>query len=170
MKLSKRWVKIITIPEEEIAKYQLHNGDLLITEGGDWDKVGRTAIWRNQIPNCLHQNHIFKARIVSNQIDERWWEIVLNSNIGRSYFAGASKQTTNLASINMTQLRSFAFPIPPLNEQKEILEKTQSLLSLCDTLQKQLAKSRKVAEQLAQSLVESITGISTEKQVKMKAP
>ena len=61
-------------------------------------------------------------------------------------------------------------PLPPLAEQHRIVVKTQFLLSLCDTLQKQLAKSRKVAEQLAQSVVESITGISTEKQEKMKVP
>ncbi|MBU2511776.1 restriction endonuclease subunit S [bacterium] len=59
---------------------------------------------------------------------------------------------------------------PPSAEQKRIVEKTHSLLSYCDTLQKQLQKSRKIAEQLAQAIVESITGITTEKQEKMKAP
>lgn len=67
--------------------------------------------------------------------------------------------------VSLSFLRQLIFALPPLEEQKRIVEKAQSLLSLCDTLQKQLAKSRKVAEQLAQSVVESITGISTEKMV-----
>lgn len=72
--------------------------------------------------------------------------------------------------LRVGDVESLIIPVPPLEEQKRIVEKTQSLLSLCDTLQKQLAKSRKVAEQLAQSIVESITGISMEKQEKMKSP
>ena len=114
-------LKSIEIAEDELPKYLVHEGDLLITEGGDWDKVGRTAIWRGGVERCIHQNHVFKARVPSEQLLKEWVELVFNSGIGRDYFAGASKQTTNLASINMTQLRSFPLPIPPVEEQRRIL-------------------------------------------------
>lgn len=122
-------LKSIEISKDELAKYQVCEGDILITEGGDWDKVGRTAIWKNNIENCLHQNHVIKARIPSDLIASEWVELVFNSDIGRDYFAGASKQTTNLASINMTQLRSFSLPIPPLEQQKAILESLKGLIA-----------------------------------------
>ncbi|MDD2767820.1 MAG: restriction endonuclease subunit S [Methylococcus sp.] len=101
-------LKTIQIASDELEKYLVQEGDLLITEGGDWDKVGRTAIWRGDIDNCLHQNHVFKARVPSEELLNEWVELVFNSGVGRDYFAGASKQTTNLASINMSQLRNFA--------------------------------------------------------------
>jgi type I restriction enzyme S subunit len=63
-----REVKTIEITPDELGKYRLERGDLLIVEGGDWDKVGRTAIWRGDIENCLHQNHIIKARVPSDQL------------------------------------------------------------------------------------------------------
>ncbi|WP_198595357.1 restriction endonuclease subunit S, partial [Vibrio lentus] len=110
-------LKTIDIPIDELEKYAVKPGDLLITEGGDWDKVGRTAIWRSNIENCLHQNHVFKVRVPSGEVLNEWVELVFNSMVGRNYFAGASKKTTNLASINMTQLRSFPFPLPPLSQQ-----------------------------------------------------
>ena len=75
-----------------------------------------------------------------------------------------------MTNLNHGILNRMPILLPPIAEQQRIVAKVQSLLSLCYTLQKQLATSRKVAEQLAQSIVESITGISTEKQVKMKAP
>ncbi|MEW5959753.1 MAG: restriction endonuclease subunit S, partial [Chloroflexota bacterium] len=88
-------IKEIEIPLEEANKYQLINGDLLITEGGDWDKVGRTCIWKEEISLCGHQNHIFRARKLLDCQNEIWLEKYLNSSIARGYFASASKQTTN---------------------------------------------------------------------------
>lgn len=146
-------VKEIEVPSDEIEKYQLEAGDLLITEGGDWDKVGRTAVWADELPLCLHQNHVFRARRCSDELDLRWAELYLNSPVARDYFAGASKQTTNLASINMTQLRSCALPIPPLAEQRRIVAKVSELLTLCDRLKARIAAARDKHAQLAEALV-----------------
>jgi type I restriction enzyme, S subunit len=163
-------IKQIEVPLHQSEKYYVERGDLLITEGGDWDKVGRTAIWNVDIPNCLHQNHVFKVRVPSSLLLNEWVELVLNSYVGRDYFAGASKQTTNLASINMTQLRSFPLPIPPISEQIAILEKIKSLLSMCQRLEHQHIELSNVARSLTTAMVTSITGIQIEDKKKMKAP
>lgn len=155
-------LKTIQIGTEELEKYLVKEGDLLITEGGDWDKVGRTAIWRGGIDNCVHQNHVFKARIPSKLLLKEWVEVVFNSGVGRHYFAGASKQTTNLASINMTQLRSFPLPIPPLDEQRAIVEKLSALTVRCNTWRDQLQKKQVSASLLARVTVAALTGITSE--------
>jgi type I restriction enzyme S subunit len=36
-------------------------GDVLMTEGGDLDKLGRGTIWNGEILDCLHQNHMFRG-------------------------------------------------------------------------------------------------------------
>lgn len=147
-------VKEVAVPPEEVEKYRLLPQDLLITEGGDWDKVGRTAIWRGEVGECLHQNHVFKARPFVPDFNDRWMEMYLNSTIARSYFARASKQTTNLASINMTQLKACLLPIPPLAEQHRIVARFDELMALCDVLKARLAESRTIQGQLATALVE----------------
>lgn len=157
-------LKSIEIAADELAKYQVHEGDLLITEGGDWDKVGRTAIWRGGVANCLHQNHVFKARVPSRQLLNEWVELVFNSGVGRDYFAGASKQTTNLASINMTQLRSFALPIPPLDEQQRILSALSNLTTHCNEWRRQLERKQALSALLASAIVSSFTGINVEQE------
>lgn len=155
-------LKAIQIAAEELEKYLVQEDDLLITEGGDWDKVGRTAIWRGGVENCLHQNHVFKARVPSQLLLNEWVELVFNSGVGRDYFAGASKQTTNLASINMTQLRSFPMPIPPLDEQRAILVKLDALTMRSGAWRKQLEKKQQLATLLAGATVAAFTDISTE--------
>jgi type I restriction enzyme, S subunit len=161
-KLSK--VKTIDIPVDELEKYIVQENDLLITEGGDWDKVGRTAIWKENIENCIHQNHIFKARLPSEKVLNSWVELVFNSNVGRDYFAGASKQTTNLASINMTQLRSFPFPIPPIEQQIEILQVVESLEKICQSWRKKYKRLNELSSLLASTSVSALTGIDAPKE------
>ena len=157
-------LKSIEIAADELAKYRVQEGDLLITEGGDWDKVGRTAIWRGEVENCLHQNHVFKARVPSEYLLKQWVELVFNSGAGRDYFARASKQTTNLASINMTQLRSFPLPIPPLNEQQRILSALAELTEHCTAWRHQLERKQALSAQLAQTTVATLTGITIEQE------
>ncbi len=142
-----------------------------VTEGGDWDKVGRTAIWRGGVENCLHQNHVFKVRVPSSSLLNEWVELVFNSSIGRDYFAGASKQTTNLASINMTQLRSFPMPIPPVDEQREILTKIDVLTKQAEEWRDQLGRKQRLAALIAGATVTNFTNIATEQEDEpMKAP
>lgn len=163
-------IKTIDIPAEELGKYLVEDGDLMITEGGDWDKVGRTAIWRGGIENCLHQNHVFKARVPSDNLLNEWVELVFNSNVGRDYFAGASKQTTNLASINMTQLRSFPLPIPPLVEQQAILEKLSAMTAICKKWREQRKQAQKLSALFAEASVSAITGVRIDEEDEVKAP
>ena len=157
-------LKSIEIAADELEKYQVHEGDLLITEGGDWDKVGRTAIWRGGVANCLHQNHVFKARVPSEHLLNEWVELVFNSCVGRDYFGGASKQTTNLASINMTQLRSFPLPVPPLEEQKRILAVLTDLTARCTEWRQQLERKQALSALFSSTAVAAFTGIASESQ------
>lgn len=150
-------VKEVVVDRSELDRFQIRSGDLLITEGGDWDKVGRTAIWRDELPMCLHQNHVFKARGFNVEWNALWAQLYLNSAVARSYFASSAKQTTNLASINMTELKACAFPVPPLAEQSRIVTRVEELMRLCDALE---AKGQLEAAQHAQ-LVQTLLGALT---------
>ncbi|MBS4709454.1 restriction endonuclease subunit S [Aeromonas caviae] len=152
-------IRSVELPVDEVEKYQVLTGDLLITEGGDWDKVGRTAIWADEMPYVAHQNHVFKARKFLQEQDVSWLEMFLNGPSARDYFAGSSKQTTNLASINKTQLRGCLIAIPPKNEKSCIVAKVDELMTLCDQLElrseSQLAAHQTLVETLLATLTDS---------------
>ncbi|WP_186170913.1 restriction endonuclease subunit S [Vibrio chagasii] len=147
-------VKEIELPVDELEKFGVQNGDLLITEGGDWDKVGRTAIWRDEIEYVAHQNHVFKARPFLREQSEVWLERYLNAPFARDYFAGSSKQTTNLASINKTQLRGCFIAVPPKKEKQNIVRKVDDLMAFCDQLIELLQESQITQLHLTNAIVE----------------
>ena len=146
-------VKLIVVRESDIQKYGLRTGDVLMTEGGDWDKLGRAAIWRDEIQGCIHQNHVFRVRPASTDIAPEWVVAYTNSPLGRAFFENAAKQTTNLASINLTQLRSCPLPLPPLAEQRRIMAKIDELMALCDRLQASLETSDATRSRLLDALL-----------------
>ncbi|HYT41745.1 MAG TPA: restriction endonuclease subunit S, partial [Methylomirabilota bacterium] len=114
-------IKEIDILNSEADKWLLQSGDILLTEGGDWDKLGRGTIWRGEIPNCIHQNHIFRVRTNPAVFDPNYLVALISSPYGKSYFQSASKQTTNLASINRRQLNEFKVFRLSLPEQRRIV-------------------------------------------------
>ena len=146
-------IKTIEALSEELEAYRLRKNDLLLTEGGDWDKLGRSAIWYGQIEDCIHQNHIFRARPFLSDLSSKWLMFATNSEHGRGYFAKSSKQTTNLASINLTQLRAFPVPIPPLNEQVRLIEQVESLISLVDAAEHSIGANLARADRLRQGVL-----------------
>lgn len=146
-------IKNITVKATDQERYALRQGDILMTEGGDWDKLGRAAVWNEEIHNCIHQNHVFRARPPSKDILSAWTVMYVNSLIGRSYFEDASKQTTNLASINMTQLRGCPLPLPPIAEQHRIVAKVDELMALCDKLEASLTTATDTRRRLLDALL-----------------
>jgi type I restriction enzyme, S subunit len=115
-------VKTVRVPVDEINSHRLASGDVLMTEGGDLDKLGRGTIWEGQIEDCLHQNHIFRIRADRTVLEPEFFSLVVESDIAKRYFNRVAKRTTNLASTNKTQVRAFQFPVPPTTaEQREIV-------------------------------------------------
>ena len=123
-------VKTIEATEDEIRKYRLKQNDLLLTEGGDPDKLGRGTLWRGEIPECIHQNHVFRVRLQDNTLNPVFLKWLIGSSRGKAYFLKSAKQTTGIASINKTQLEGFPLFIPPIALQQKFEELRNKVKSI----------------------------------------
>lgn len=125
--LDLRILKEVEIYPEEHEKWRLRCGDLLLTEGGDWDKLGRGTVWQDEVPGCIHQNHIFRVRVDQTRFDPWYVSALMSSPRGKEFFQAASKQTTNLASINQRQLKAFPIFDLPLDRQRALVSEFDAL-------------------------------------------
>jgi type I restriction enzyme S subunit len=120
-------MKTITIRKNEQQRFALQDGDVVLTEGGDFDKLGRGFIWHGQIENCVHQNHVFAVRPDKEQISSEFFAYQSQSPYGKSYFLSVAHKTTNLACINTTKLKAFPVLLPPQDQQEDIVEACSSI-------------------------------------------
>jgi type I restriction enzyme S subunit len=126
-------VKTIMASERTIDTLRLRKGDILFNEGGDRDKLGRGWVWEGQVNECIHQNHVFRARLRDKKMEPRFYSWYGNT-IGMAYFFGEAKQTVNLASLSKTKLSELPVPVPTVEEQAEIVRRVDALLKVADQL------------------------------------
>jgi type I restriction enzyme S subunit len=122
----------IEVLASDVARYLLKSGDVLMNEGGDFDKLGRGCVWNAQIDPCIHQNHVFAVRPIS--LTPNWLNLVTSSDYAQFYFMGRSKQSTNLASISSKNVMDLPVVVPPHNEQRAIVEHVSAVHAQIDAL------------------------------------
>ena len=139
-------MKEVEATEQEIRDCRLRFGDLVVTEGGDPDKLGRGTFWQEDLPECIHQNHIFRVRFDLAHIDPAFVAFQFGSPLGKAYFLAHAKQTTGIATINRTVLSKFPLLVPPLSEQRIVSA--------------QLEAEKKEAASLTRALTEKLTALA----------
>nr|WP_320192698.1 restriction endonuclease subunit S [uncultured Desulfobacter sp.] len=151
--------------------YEVTSGNFLLSRANTAELVARSVIVPLQSPSKLMlSDKIVRLNFLREDFKE-WVNYVNNSIVSRQYYIeNATGTSDSMKNVSRQIIHELPIPFPPLLEQKRIVKKIKSLLILCNQLQKQLAKAKTIAEQLAQSIVETITGQSTEKTEKMKAP
>ncbi|MBK1686848.1 restriction endonuclease subunit S [Rubrivivax gelatinosus] len=146
-------VKPICVLPSVLEQLRLLPGDVLMNEGGDFDKLGRGTVWGGEIENCIHQNHVFRVRTNRASLLPEYLAFHSESAYGKRYFLISSKQSTNLASINATQLRNYPIALPPLDEQARIVQQISAANAYRLGLGRAIEKLRMQKQGLMQDLL-----------------
>lgn len=150
--LDLREIKTIEIKRTEIERLKLELGDLLMTEGGDPDKLGRAALWQGQIELCVHQNHIFKVRSNRSLVLPEYLRALAGSHYGKNHFLRIAKKTTGIASINKTQLSAFPVVLPSMSSQEKFVKQ----VALIESIQSQQATATAMAQATFDALLSQV--------------
>jgi type I restriction enzyme, S subunit len=146
-------IKTIEVLPEDKNKYHLEDGDILFTEGGDRDKLGRGTVWNKVISDCIYQNHIFRARLYSKFVLPSYISLATKSDYARAHFFINASQTVNLASINLTALGKVPIALPPYLEQQEIVRRVEELFKIADQIEGRYQKAKAHVDKLTQSIL-----------------
>jgi len=117
-------IKTINVPDDEMTNLRLEIGDILFVEGnGSRAELGRVALWNGEIADCVHQNHIIKARPQKERLLSEFAMAWFNSEAGRDHFFKSGKTTSGLGTINSNVIRTAPIPLPDIETQRDWVAK-----------------------------------------------
>lgn len=159
-------VSTIRVPVTKADSLRLRRGDVLLNEGGDRDKLARGWIWEEQVADCIHQNHVFRARVKEPRLTPEFLSFTANS-IGGPWAERNGKQSVNLASISLKMIRQMPVIVPPEGMAESAISALIDRLAEIDRMRWGVAAALSRSATLRRSLLAaafsgSLTGSSTE--------
>lgn len=139
----------------EFDRRRLRAGDVLIIEGnGSADHIGRTAIFRGEIEDCVHQNHVIRIRPNRNIIEPDYLNLYLNSPIGQAEVRSRGRTTSGLLSLSVGRINQIQIPVPSCHEQCHIVAYLDSLQAKVDALKALQAETQVELDALMPSVLD----------------
>lgn len=145
-------LKSILVTPEEKKRLLLQNGDILMNEGGDRDKLGRGWVWGGQVTECIHQNHVFRIRLYNDILPPEFVSLFANER-GQQYFFDQGTQTTNLASISKRKVAALPLPVPPFDEAREIINRIETAFAWLDRVSSDHASASRLLLKLEDAIL-----------------
>ena len=141
-------IKTFRLRDDELPKYKLRKGDLLICEGGDY---GRCCIWdRNE--DMYYQNALHRVRFHGGLIPSFYkYVFELYRNIG--YIVGQGQTIKHFTYENM---RSILFPVPSIHEQKRIVSRIEEIQPIVKKYQRTEDALKRLNTEIFDKLKKSI--------------
>ena len=124
----------IELFDGELERYRIRHGDLLVVEGnGSPAQIGRAASWSDQIPDCVHQNHLIRVSPGPN-LNPKFLSLYWNAPRTASLLRDVASSTSGLYTLSTRKIKSMPIPIAPLSEQEQIAARVDGALEKQDRL------------------------------------
>ena len=143
------------VSDEELERWRLLPGDVLVIEGnGSADQIGRTALFRGEIEDCVHQNHVIRIRPNQKLIFPDYLNGFLNSPPGQKQMRERSRTTSGLFNLSVGRIKSIGVPLPSLKDQHTVVERLQGMQSKLDALRRHQTETAAALEALLPAVLE----------------
>jgi type I restriction enzyme, S subunit len=111
------------VTAEELDHWRLIPGDVLVVEGnGSSEEIGRTALFRGEIVDCVYQNHVIRVRPDPSLLNPEFLNAYLNSSAGRAAAKAQSSTSSGLRTLSVGRIKQIPVPCPPIAEQVYLSE------------------------------------------------
>ena len=119
--------------EEDIKKYSLIKGDLLFNRTNSIELVGKTSVYRGDIP-AIYAGYLIRIR---SSLNSEYLNTVMNSSYAREYCTSVRTDAVNQSNINAAKLGNILIAVPSISEQKRISKKTSESIKVINIIEQE---------------------------------
>ncbi len=147
--------RFFEVSDAELERWRLLPGDVLVIEGnGSADQVGRTALFRGEIADCVHQNHVIRIRPNRRIVDPEYLNAFLSSPLGRDRMLERSRTTSGLFNLSVGRIESIQVPVPDLEQQRQVIAGVEVLETKLDALAQHQSETAAELDALVPSILD----------------
>jgi type I restriction enzyme S subunit len=146
-------LKYLPADHPDVEKCRLQRGDLLFNRTNSPELVGKSAVFKTGPDPTVFASYLIRVRL-SPECDPDWAALVINSHLGRRYVASVRTQQVGQANVNGTKLAAMPIPLPPLDEQRRILDEVARQLSVADAVAAEIDRALGRSAALRRSILE----------------
>ena len=146
--------KRVRLEADEIKKYALHIGDIVVNRVNSMSYLGKCALIRNLEEPTIFESNVMRFRLDKQQIDLEYAMYYLSTSFGRHELIKNAKQAVNQASINQTDVGNALIPIPKdLEAQRNIAQKISAHIAVCNNIEQGIDTAFAQADAMRQSIL-----------------
>lgn len=150
----KEYCKYLDVKIEQDSYLWLTKGDILIQRANSSEYVGIAAIYTEDDKEFIYPDLMMKIQVKTEIITPEFLHILLLSPKSRAYFVENSVGTSSsMKKINQGIVSSLPIAYPSIDEQHRIVAKVEQLMTTCDALEAEVAKSRTETDRLMQTIL-----------------
>jgi len=138
--------------EDEIAKYLLKYNDVLFNRTNSPELVGKTAIYKGEMP-AIFAGYLIRIRRKETLLDGDFLNYFLNSRIALDYGKTVVTSSVNQANINGAKLKGYPIPVPSLQDQKVVVKNLDGIAAETQRLESVYQRKLAALDELKQSLL-----------------
>jgi type I restriction enzyme S subunit len=148
------WDKLVYSDNDEDNKqYLLKYNDVLFNRTNSPELVGKTAIYKGEMP-AIFAGYLIRLHRKENLLDADYLNYYLNSEMAMEYGKTVVISSVNQANINGTKLKGYPIPLPPLAEQQSIVQKLDALSAQTKKLEAIYQQKINDLEELKKSILQ----------------
>lgn len=150
-------MKFGKLSEHEVKELSLKKDDLIfIRSNGSLSIVGQCTLLRQSLVDHAYAGYLIRARMFSDSVCAEYISLMMKTVFIRDQIEKPIRTTTGVKNINSSELSNLKLALPPLLMQKVIVEKTDVLLSFCESLQSRLQSAQQTQLRLADALTDAV--------------
>lgn len=147
------YYKRVNLTVDEITRYSLEIGDLIVNRVNSMPYLGKCALVRFLGETTVFESNMMRIKLDNEKVNGDFLTYYLSSSTGRNELTKSAKQAVNQASINQTDVGNAIVPMPPVEIQKRLLTYIESRLSVCDSIEQTVDAALQQAEAMWQSIL-----------------